>query len=267
MAPPKGGNSVKIPERFGAPSKAVEATLQKAAQAAVAEVAKAHKKPEAVMDALADFHDAWLETEAFDAEENVQAFFVKLADHSGADLEPMDAWEEIHLGLFGMEGLATDGLLDTVAELLDSTPQDAEEQLGGFVDAVADGLLRNGRSYLPGFGTFTADDLADVEDPGPYDVQVGLALDPAFEQRLVKAHAGEDTDEADEDAPLGGVVEALMEAFLNEWAVDIDGLGTMACQWDENTPVPVFKPAMELREEILESSGDNDEEPAQNPEN
>jgi hypothetical protein len=264
MAPPKGGSSVKIPDRFGAPHKAAEAALRKAAEAAAAEVQKAKKNPEEVMEALAGFHDAWLDSEAWDAMDAVQGFFVKLADQSGADLEPMDAWEEIHLGLYGMEGIGADELVETIAELQDCATGEAEEQLGAFADAITDGLMRNGRAFLPGFGTFTVDDLAELDEPGAYDVQVALEFDPAFEKRLLRAHSGEESEEAEEGAPHGGVIEALTEAFLNEWAVDIEGLGTVACQWEEDGPAVVFKAAVDLREELLENAG-GEEEPPEEP--
>ena len=56
MAPPRGGSSVKIPDRFGAPTRAAEAALRKAAETAAAEVQKARKDPEKVMEALAGLH-------------------------------------------------------------------------------------------------------------------------------------------------------------------------------------------------------------------
>ena len=260
--PQRNAGSTRVPERFGAQEKSAEAALQKAAQAAVAQVAKAGKKPETVMEALADFHDAWVELDAFEAEEAVQGFFLKLADDSGADLEPMDAWEEVHQGLYGMEGIGTEQLLDTVAELLDVPPADAEEQLAAFADEVVDGLMRNARSFVQGFGTFTAEDLAEVEEPGPYDVQIGLQLDKGFEARLLKAAAGQESeDEPEMEGPYGGVLEALLEAFLNDWAVDIEGLGTLACPVEDGVPLPVFKPAVEFREELLEGATEEAEEP------
>jgi nucleoid DNA-binding protein len=254
MAPQKGAAQLKVPERWGSSRKGVDQQLSKLGTKARDAVAKAGKDPERVMEALSEFFDGWWETQADDAGDAVRTFLVALVDASGSDVDADDAWEELSLGLYGLEGIDTQTLLETVGELEDVEEPDADAMLGAFLDQVADGLVRYGRAVVPGFGTFSVDETPRDEEASPWDVQVGFSPEPTYAERLTRAHTSQELEEPDEEATHRGVVEALSEAFLNGWAVDIEGLGTMACHWEEDHPEVVFKTALELREDILESA-------------
>ncbi|MBI5496451.1 MAG: hypothetical protein HY904_15620 [Deltaproteobacteria bacterium] len=251
---------LSIPARFGARRRGVDDQLSRLAKTARDAVARAGKDADKVMDALADFHDGWWEQEADECESAVKDFFMALVAASGADVDALDAWEEVHLGLYGLEGIGDEQVADTISELLDVDGDEAGRMVEDFVEGVGGGLVRDGRAYIPGFAAFTVEDPPS-EEPEPGDIQVLVRVDPSFEQRLQRARAGEEDEEEADEAPrpgTGAVVEALLEAFLNEWVVELQGLGALACQWEEG-PELVFKPAWELRE-ALASSGTGAEE-------
>lgn len=249
---PRGGGGAPA-LKFGAADARKEEALVKVAQRAKDAAQKAGRNGEKLMEVLADFHDDWWELGVDEAEEAVRDFFITLVERSGADLDAEDAWDEVHLGLYGMECIQDEGLTETVAELLDTEDTaEAEAALGAFVQEIIAGLTENDTSRIPGFGTFRVE--RERGERNQVFATVLWDADPLLEERAAALLAGREEENEEDDAslPHATVVEAFLDAFMNDWAVDLEGLGTFAAHRDEEGKSMdlVFKPSVELKEDL-----------------
>lgn len=257
MAKVKGGaSSVAVPNSFGLRQAAKDAALVKLAQAAAAEVERAGAKVERVMEALATFWDAVWEMDVPAAHVAVERFAWALVEGGRADLDPEDAWDEVRLGLHGMECVNQDALADTVAELEDISTDEAAMQIDAMVGEVLEGLAREDVARVAGLGIFR---LEEGQGPSGLPV-VRFDVDNELDTRAAAVMAGREETEEWPPFPYRAVLEGFIDAFMNEWAVDIDGFGTFACHAEdaEDEVQVVFKASLEVREE-LGSSEDDDE--------
>lgn len=251
--PPRGKPQGPPALSFGVGDARKEDALVKAAVRAREAVQKAGRNAEKIMEVLADFHDDWWELGADDATEKVHDFLVRLVEKSGADLDAEDAWEEIHLGLYGMECIQDEGLAETVAELEElEDPNEGAAQVGAFVDEILRGLTEQDTARIPGFGTFRVERERGEDDE--VLATVVWVADPLLEERAAALLGGKEEEApAEKDQlPHGAVVEAMLDAFMNEWAVDLEGLGTFAAlrSDDEKSLDLVFKASLDLRDDL-----------------